>query len=97
MWFLSKKASEKIVEICPVDIFEMKGDKLAIKKDDVVNCHLCQACVDASKEVELKSDNHSFIFHVESWGQLKCSDILKQAADVFQSKLDLLVDKLKAL
>ncbi|MBW3014999.1 DNA-directed RNA polymerase subunit D [Candidatus Woesearchaeota archaeon] len=92
------KESEIIASSCPCKIFEVKGGKLSIVSKNLANCHLCDACVEASGEaVELNPDTNSFIFTVESWGQLKPKDMVKKAIDVFDSKVDEFLEKVKSL
>lgn len=83
------KNPEKIAKICPQNVFEVKNKKLEIKKENLLRCHLCEACVEASKgAVKLKENPEDFVFYIESWGQLKPKEIMKQATAEFSQKLD---------
>lgn len=83
------KNPEHIVKVCPQNVFEIKNKRLEINKDNSLNCHLCGACVEASKgAVKLNKNLKDFVFSVESWGQLKPKEIMKQAATEFSQKLD---------
>lgn len=83
------KDPEAIAKICPQNVFKVKNKKLEINKDNLLNCHLCEACEEASKgAVKLKENQQDFVFYVESWGQLKPKEIMKQAAVEFSKKLD---------
>lgn len=80
---------EDVVASCPVNVFELKKNEISIIKDNILNCHLCLACVDASKgAVKVKGSSKDFIFNIESWGQLAPRDIIKEAIKIFTKKLD---------
>jgi len=80
---------DEVVASCPVNVFELKKNNVAIIKDNHLKCHLCNACVDASKgAIQIKSSDTDFIFSVESWGQLAPRDIVKEAIKIFEKKLD---------
>ncbi len=78
---------EELVKICPVNIFELKSNKVVINKDNVLKCHLCKACVDVSDAVKLTEKNDEFVFYVESWGQLEPKEIATEALNIFQEQL----------
>ncbi len=79
--------AEEIVKICPKDVFEIKNKKLAIKNLD--ECHLCGACVDiANGDIKLNEKDTEFIFYVESFGQLDCSEIVKVAVETVEKQLE---------
>ncbi len=78
---------EEIAAVCPVDVFEVKSKKLAIK--DLYACHLCGACVDASEgKVKLNEKDTDFIFYMEPFGQLDSEEIVNKAIDIIDSQLD---------
>ena len=78
---------EEIAESCPVDVFEVKSKKLAIK--DLHACHLCGACVDASEgKVKLNEKDTDFIFYLESFGQLDTEEIIEKAIEIIESQLE---------
>ena len=79
---------EKIAEQCPENVFEVKKDKLEIKKDKAADCTLCNACVDLSEGKIKVEPNGDFIVTVESWGQLESKDIVAKAIDAFDEQLD---------
>ncbi|MFH1439125.1 MAG: DNA-directed RNA polymerase subunit D [Candidatus Woesearchaeota archaeon] len=82
--------AEKIVEQCPCDVFELKSSKIAIAKDGLLRCNLCNACVDLCQkgEIKVEPEPDTFIFTIESWGQLNCKDIIKETMTVFDKSLD---------
>jgi hypothetical protein len=46
--------------------------------------------------VKVEYDNTSFVFHVESWGQLECKEMVDQALTIFKDELDEFTKKIKA-
>ncbi|MBT4651831.1 DNA-directed RNA polymerase subunit D [Candidatus Woesearchaeota archaeon] len=87
------KDAEKVANVCPKGIFNAKGGKLALNKDKVYDCHLCNACVDLD-DVKLE-DTDNYIFTLESWGQLSCKDVLTTSMSILLEKLDQLGANLK--
>ncbi len=91
--------AELVAEQCPAKIFNAKGNKLTINNDNVLDCTLCNACVDACNgEVKVEPETDTFIFVIESWGQLNAKDIVKESVDVFDKALNELseaVDKVQ--
>ncbi len=78
---------EELVKSCPVNIFELKDNKVVINKDNLLKCHLCKACVETSDAVKLTEKDDEFIFYVESWGQLEPKEIVIEALDIFKEQL----------
>lgn len=89
--------AENVAKQCPAGIFNFKNEKLSVNKDNVEKCIFCGACTDLSKnnEVTVEADKGSFMFFVESWGQLKCKEIVKEAVKVFNETLEEFCDKIK--
>lgn len=89
--------AEEVAASCPVDVFEVKGGKLSVKKDNLFNCHLCGACAEkaANSSVRLNESDKDFIFYVEPWGQLSAKEIVTKAADIFGEQLKELDENLK--
>lgn len=86
--------AKEVAESCPVDVFEVKSNKLVIK--DLYACHLCGACVDASEgKVKLNEKDTDFIFYIESFGQLEPTEIVGKAVEILESQLDELDGQLK--
>jgi len=77
----------------PPQIFkDGKIDKFLIEDKNLVD-----ACDGVHNEiVTVEYDNTAFIFHVESWGQLDCKEMVLEALDIFESELDEFADKIKA-
>ncbi len=45
---LSLALREKLVSICPVDIFKMVDERVAVRPEQVDECTLCELCLDAA-------------------------------------------------
>ncbi|MFC1727876.1 DNA-directed RNA polymerase subunit D [Nanoarchaeota archaeon] len=92
----SAKNVEKCVKLCPKNIFVMKGNKVALDKDKIIDCHLCGACVDVTDgEIKLNESDKDFVFTIESWGQLSVKDIVSSASDILSEQADEFVKALK--
>jgi DNA-directed RNA polymerase subunit D len=88
------KNPEQCVEVYPLNIFELKEGKLEINKDNLLKCHLCEACTDADEGIKLNYDSTEFVFCIESWGQIEPKKIVKEAMNVFKAQLDELAEKI---
>lgn len=89
---------EELASVCPVKIFDAKSGKASVNEKNVIKCHLCEACTDIYPEgVSLNEDRSSFIFTIESWGQLKPKDLVKKSVEILKDKMDDFVDKVKSL
>lgn len=88
---------EECAKVCPVDVFEVKNNKLAIK--NLLNCTLCGACAEAASNsaIKLNESEDNVLFFVESFGQLDCKEILVKATEVFDELLDSFNKELKKL
>lgn len=82
------KNPEKIKQACPVDVFDVKGDKLVINKNNLIKCHLCGACQDLNQKIVIGEDNTELIFYVESFGQLSCREMVAKAMELFEADLN---------
>jgi len=82
------ESCEECAKVCPVGVFDFKN-KLKINPDNHLKCHLCQACVETSNgEVQVTYDKDSFVFYMESWGQLDCKQMALKGIDRFNDILD---------
>jgi len=45
---IGSELAEKIVSLCPVEIFAVEGDQLHAKVDREDECTLCELCLDAA-------------------------------------------------
>ena len=78
---------KECVDACPKDIFVLKNNKVEINKDKILDCNLCNACIDISKQVKIESSESEIIFNIESFGQLEPKEIVVQAVEIFDKKL----------
>ncbi len=80
---------EEIVKACPKNIFEFKNNKLSLNEKKLIDCHLCNACVDESNgKIAIKENSNKIIFYAESWGQLKVKEMFAAGIEAFDEKLD---------
>ncbi len=77
-------------EACPVDVLTIKKGKLVVKPNNVMDCTLCEACVDVCKTggITVEADRNNILFHIDSFGQLKPAEIMKVGLDILKDKLD---------
>ncbi len=71
------------------DIFELKGGKVAINEKNLIASHMSdniESLTDGVVKVEEKEN--SFVFIVESWGQLSCQEIIEEALAQLTEKYD---------
>ncbi len=97
---ISSKGEDKldVAEICPKSIFEVKNKKLSIVKDNVNDCHLCNACSDLSNgAVTALPNKDQIISHVESFGQISPKEMVTRATEVFDDVLDDFIEQIKNL
>jgi len=74
------------IKICPVNILEMKGKKVAMTKPE--DCILCGACVDACKKeaLKLEFDGSTFVFIVEPISGMSAKEVVSGAVKVLLGK-----------
>ena len=91
------KSPEEIVEKTHGNIFEIKNGKLEVIKDNLFKYDLAGVVEEISNgEVKVKYGD-DIIFYVESWGQLKCKEILNEALDIFNETYDEFNEEVKKL
>jgi len=77
----------------PPQIFDKKGQ---IDKNLINTPQLVDACDGVCDDiVKIEYEDTSFVFYVESWGQLTPREILITAAERFDAQLDELIDLVK--
>jgi len=92
------EGAQAAAEACPKKILRYEKDSLSVDKDKVEECTLCLACSEAApKAVRVSPRENEFIFTIESWGQLSCREIIREASKVFDSKLDEFISKVEEL
>lgn len=90
------KNPEKIAQSCPLKIFEVKNNKLIVKKEKAATCYACDACAELSDgAIEITNDPNLLIFTIESWGQLTPKEIMTRAVDELSEKAEEFIDKIK--
>ncbi|PIN86446.1 DNA-directed RNA polymerase subunit D [Candidatus Woesearchaeota archaeon CG10_big_fil_rev_8_21_14_0_10_44_13] len=90
------KDAEEFARVCPQKIFDAKNGKLVVNKDKLMNCHLCGACVDLDPgAIKLNESNADFVFYIEPWGQLTVKQMVSEAFDIFDKKLDEFAEKVE--
>lgn len=84
------------VESCPVDVFEIDGNKLVAARP--LDCILCMQCVEASEgKIKVETIKDSFIFNVETVCGLSGEDVISTAAEILENKLSDFSSRLKKL
>lgn len=88
-------AATDVVKVCPTKVFKVENKQAKVV--NLTNCILCMACVDACGEnvIKVHGSKSDFIFSIESWGQIKPSEIVVNALDLLDDKLDSLAKELK--
>lgn len=79
---------EEIAEQCPKGIFIAKNDKLEVVRDKIIECNLCNACVDLGGGKIKVEPKNAYFMTVESWGQLEPREIVIAAIDAYDKQLD---------
>lgn len=79
----TKEANKSALEPIPEDVFDKS--KLEIK--DFVKWHEAYEYILRKAGFAVKNRDDKFIFTLESWGQLKPSEILTEAVSILQAKL----------
>jgi DNA-directed RNA polymerase subunit D len=78
---------EQITEGCPPRIFKVKNDNLVVG-DNASDCILCNACTQLSNGKIKVTPNKSYLFTIESWGQLEPEEIVAEAIRVYDKQLE---------
>src|SRR3989338_1362064 len=91
--------AEDAAKKCPVNVFEFKNNKITVDNDNLLKCTLCNACTDACKhgEIQVEPEKDTFIFTIESWGQLSCKEMVKESVKVFDKAIEELNEKIKEI
>ncbi len=84
-----KKHDKESYDALPKKYFDYKSNKISLKDEYAYDLTILDSLVESYPEIlslELKQD--SFIFYIESWGQLETDTILHQAISIMEKKLD---------
>ncbi|MBT4351447.1 DNA-directed RNA polymerase subunit D [archaeon] len=80
------KDFDKFKSLYPQGAFNKKGE---LDAEMILNNDLVDACEGVNKEIlDITYENDNYLFHVESWGQLKPKEILLKSMDILNQKLD---------
>ena len=90
---VGKESSLKNVQEELQDVVTVKNEKITINDLNTWNERYEEIL--EMNNVQVKNSEEKFIFHLESWGQLSCKEILLKALDIFNDKLDEFESKLK--
>jgi DNA-directed RNA polymerase subunit D len=88
-------ADSKVVDICPVAVFEKKDGKVRVVAED--NCILCMRCTEIDESVKVSADDTSFMFDVESVCGLSAEEIINTALDVLEERAADIAESIKKL
>jgi len=90
--------AKEVARKCPVHLFEENNGKLKLIKDYQNKCTLCGACEHTSNgQVKVSHKEDSFIFTLESWGQLTPKATLKRAAEELEEKAESFIKLVDAI
>ncbi len=82
-------ACGKCVEICPRKVLAKTENRIEVR--DLMTCTLCQDCVNVCpqnpKAIEVKWEENTFIFSLESTGALPSARILSEAIKILDDQL----------
>lgn len=94
---LTKNVSnaEELAKTCPVNVFDLKDNKVTVNKDNLLKCHLCNACIEVSDAVKITEKDDEYIFYLESWGHLEPKEIVVEALNIFEEQLQDLEKEIK--
>jgi DNA-directed RNA polymerase subunit D len=75
------------VEICPRDVFEIRGDKLTVVKPE--ECSMCMECVKSCEMEGIEvNETENFLFTVEGTGALPVKEVLINALSILKEKAE---------
>ncbi len=81
------KDSQKIMENCPDGVFSMKGAKLSVDAENLLDSKLLEYYAELDPAIKLEYMD-SLIICVESWGQLTWKEMLLTASDILIQKIE---------
>ncbi len=71
------------------DIFELKGGKVTINEKNLIASHLSDSIESLTGgAVKTEDKENSYVFIVESWGQLSCQEIIEEALSQLTEKYE---------
>ena len=89
---------EECIKVCPLNLISSDGKKISFR--DLEKCDICGACTEAcnkkgKKCINMNISKESFIFVVESFGQLPAKEIFLEAIKLINKNLNELSKQLK--
>ena len=93
------------VEVCPIDILEVKGAVISVRDGGLEKCSLCRLCEQAclnsgigeDPAIHIGMDEQRFLFTVESAGALPAARIIQQGLLFLKSQSDELYEALSEI
>ncbi len=89
------KNPEEVVDKSHGNVFEIKGGKLEIVKDNLFTVDLAGVAEEVSNGAIKEGHDNDLFFTIESFGQLSCKEMVLRALDEFDTMLDELSEKVK--
>ncbi len=89
----AEKASTKIADVCPTNVFEKRDGKVRVAREQ--DCVLCMRCVEISEGVTIKTQEESFIFDLESVSGLDAATVLTETLDILEERTEEFKKELK--
>jgi len=80
------KDVDAVIAACPYGIFEKSGNSLKLNDDKLIDCDLCKSCVEIDPAIKVEEVSDKYIFFIESFGQLKPSEIAIAALEELEYK-----------
>lgn len=81
------KNPEAVVKGTPPGVFEVREGKLVANEKLLMKYDLAGAVEDLSDGEATLEGSDDYVFHLESFGQLTCRQIMEKAAEVFESEI----------
>jgi hypothetical protein len=86
---------EDVIKICPTRVFASDSTRKIFVKNEL-ECILCNACVEQAvpldqkkgPPVEIKGDETTFVFNIESTGALPPKRIIREAGSILVKKAE---------
>lgn len=85
------------IEECPRNVLDIMDDQLVPKY--LYSCNLCGACMDICDydAISVEPVEDSFIFQIESFGNLSVANLIEEVVNLFTQKADDLLENLEKL
>lgn len=89
------KDVKAVMDACPQHVMKVTGGKLVISNSN--DCSECRECIRVAGEdaIKINHSNRDFIFTVDSFGNMKTKDILREALESLHEKVEEFEKELK--